>query len=284
MRTKTKQSLVNKLSLRQQYGLGSLLCFLLLGMMLSLPACLPKEDGCRDVFATNFEADADTDCEDCCRYPKITFEVDHAVGDTSLSYRDTLDFDNKVFQFIQTAFYIYDLSLENASEQLRITDQRTFRNRSGGSTILTDDVALISRDILSFSYDIGSFQGQGSYNQLHFTVGLSPTLATTAPSTLPTSHPLASSEGLFTDPDSTYVFTRLGVIDIPMEDTMRYDLMTPVNITLPFTVTIDRGSNLVVPLKIDYQKWMEGINFAADMSVTRQNIADNIQNAFSIRQ
>jgi len=257
---------------------------LLLTLALSIPACLPKEDGCRDVFATNFAADADTDCEDCCNYPDLTFEIDHAVGDEGLSYNDTLDFDNKTFQITQTAFYIYDVFLNNATEELRITDQRTFTDRSGNSVVLTDDVTLISRDIQSFSYDIGNFQGQGTYDQLNFTVGLSTTLSANAPATLPTTHPLSSNRGLFTIPDSNYVFTRLGVINLPIEDTIRYDLMTPLNITLSYPVTIDRGSDLVIPIKIDYQKWLEGINFAADMAITRQIIADNIQNAFSIRE
>lgn len=283
MRTKTTFLFIKKIFIPVKVDFNSLLlCFFCI--ILSLSSCLEKEEGCRDVFATNFAADADRDCEDCCRYPKITFEVDHAVGDTSLNYRDTLNFDNKTFKIIQTAFYLYDFSLENASGQLRISDQRTFRNRTGGTTVLTDDVTLISRDIQSFSYDVGSFQGSGSYTALHFTVGLSAVLATTAPSRIPDNHPLSSDNGLFTGPDSAYVFTRLGVVDIIVDDTLHYDLLTPVNIMLPYTVTIERGSNLVIPIKVDYQKWLEGINFADNLSVNRQKIADNIQNAFSIRQ
>ncbi len=260
--------------------------FLLAFFLLVLPsACLEKEDGCRDVAATNFAADAEIDCEDdCCNYPSITFQIDHAAGDTSLKYGDTILFDNKVINILETSFYINGISLTSSDQEITITDQITLTDRSGNTTLTTDDVEVISRDINSFSYEIGSFRGQGSYSELSFQVGLKPIQSVTSPSSVPSAHPLAPANALFDLPDSTYVFTRLRLENVTAGDTLEYLTTTAININLPYEVTINRGFDLTIPIKVDYLKWIEGINFADDPMVTTQIIVNNLSNAFSIRE
>jgi len=68
------------------------------------------------------------------------------------------------------------------------------------------------------------------------------------------------------------------------DDTLQYNINAPVNITLPYVVTIDRGFDLTIPIRIDYLKWIEGINFADNPDMTRQTIVGNLSNGFSIRE
>lgn len=262
------------------------LYYLLSAFLLSImaSACLEKEEGCRDVAATNFAADAEVDCEDCCSYPSITFEIDHAVGDTSLKYGDTIFFDDKIIKILETSFYINGISLTAADQTIRITDEITLTDRSGNTTLTTDDIEIISRDIPSFSYDLGSFRGDGTFSELNFQIGLDLIQAATNPSSVPDAHPLAPANALFDLPDSTYVFTRLRLVNVHNDDTLQYSTNTPVNINLPYTVTIDRSFDLTIPLKVDYLNWIEGINFADDSLVTTQIIVSNLSNAFSIRE
>ncbi len=247
-------------------------------------ACLEKEDGCRDVAATNFAADAEVDCEDCCTYPSIIFEIDHAAGDTSLRYGDSIVFEDKHISILEVSFYINGFSLTGADQTIGITDEITLTDRAGNTNLTINDVEIISRDISSFSYDIGSFRGSGNYEELNFQQGLTTIQEATNPASVPTTHPLAPSNGLFELPDSSYVFTRLQLVNLEIDDTLEYNINTFVNINLPYSVTIERGFNLTIPIKIDYLKWIEGINFADNPDITQQTIVANLSNAFSIRE
>ena len=271
---------MKKIKSANLYWLLSALCLLVIPS-----ACLEKEDGCRDVFATNFAADAEIDCDDdCCTFPSITFEIEHAAGDTSLRYGDTIIFEDKVIIILETSFYINGISLTSSDDEITIADKITLTDRSGNTNLTTDDVEVISRDISSFSYEIGTFQGQGSYSELNFQVGLDNIQSATNPSSVPETHPLSPDNGLFDLPDSTYIFTRLRLVNVANDDTLQYLSTTPINISLPYEVIIDRGFDLTIPIKVDYLKWIEGINFADDPEVTTQIIVSNLSNAFSIRE
>lgn len=264
---------------------ANLYCFLSAFCLLVIPsACLEKEDGCRDVSATNFAADAEIDCEDCCTFPNITLEIEHAVGDTLLRYGDTVEFDNKSINFLETSFYINGISLNGTDQNLIISDEITLTDRAGNSNLITDDIEIISRDISNFSYDIGTFRGEGTYEELSFQAGLTSIQAATNPASVTSTHPLSSSNGLFELPDSSYVFTRLRLVNLANGDTLQYNINTSVNINLPYAVTVERSFDLTIPLKVDYLKWIEGINFADDPEVTTQIIVSNLSNALSIRE
>jgi len=250
--------------------------------LLVLPSCLEKEEGCRDVNATNFAADAERDCEDCCTFPDISFEIDHAVGDTFLRYGDTVLFDNKSVNIIEASFYVNGIFLTGLDQIISVSDQITLTDRAGNTNLTTDDVEIISRNINSFSYEIGSFSGQGNYEELNFQLGLTPVQSASNPASVATTHPLSSSNGLFSLPDSNYVFTRLRLVNLANGDTLRYDLTTPVNINLPYEVTINRGFDLDIPIKVDYLKWIEGINFDDNPDIIKSTIVANLPNAFSI--
>jgi len=256
------------------------LCYLLV-----IPsACLQKEEGCRDVAATNFAADAEVDCVDCCSYPNITFEIEHAAGDTSLRYGDTIAFDNKVVNFLEVGFYINGISLSGAGQTITINDEITLTDRAGEENLTTNDVKLISRNISSFSYQIGTFTGQGSYDTLGFQVGLTDIQAATDPESVPAAHPLASDNGRFELPDSAYIFTLIRLVNVENNDTLQYNIKTAVNITLPYSVTINRGFDLDIPIKVDYLQWIEGIDFVDNPEMIKQIIVGNLSKAFSIRE
>jgi len=165
-----------------------------------------------------------------------------------------------------------------------VSDQITLTDQAGNTHLTTNDAEIISRDISSFSYEIGSFSGQGNYTELNFQLGLTDIQASTNPATVPTEHPLGPSNGLFTIPDSNYVFTRLRLVNVENDDTLQYDLTTPLNLTLPFAVSVNRGFDLDIPIRVDYLKWIEGINFADNIGLTREIIVANQPNAFSISE
>jgi len=247
-------------------------------------SCLLREEGCRDVSATNFEADAEDDCENCCIFPNISFQIDHTVGDTSLTYGDTIEFDNKLFAILEATFYINGFSLTGVDSSITIFDEITLTDRSGNDNVTINDIELISRDIASFSYEIGSFRDQGPFDMLNFQVGLTPIQAATNPESVPDDHPLAPENGRFALPDSTFLFSILRIDDLMNNDTIEYNINTVVNISLPYSVTINSGFDLDIPVTVDYLKWIEGINFADDPLIVNQIMVGNLPNAFTISE
>ena len=51
--------------------------FVAAALAFTLFSCAEKQEGCLDVYATNFEFEADKVCEDCCTYPVFELEVSH---------------------------------------------------------------------------------------------------------------------------------------------------------------------------------------------------------------
>lgn len=258
--------------------------FYFLLILLGLSGCLAKEEGCLDTLATNFEANADESCDDCCSYPTLTLSITHAVGDTTLNYADTITVDNQSFRIIETSFYAYLFELKNSTETLGIQDTVQLTTKDSVVNTVTDDIQLISRNTSSFSYSTGTFAGSGSFTDFGFNLGLSPEMAATNPTTVSDTYPLSDENGLFSLPDSNYVFTRIRLINTTNDDTLQYDLNTTTDINLSYNVTVEKGENLTIPLKIDYLKWLEGINFASSQADNEAIIVQNLSNAFSITE
>lgn len=245
-------------------------------------ACLEREEGCLDVLATNFQADADRACDNCCTYPTLTLNVTHNAGDTLLNYGDTLTANGQSFRIIETAFYAYRFELGNGSQTLGILDSIALLNRDSVTNTVTDDLQLITRNTTSFVYTLGNFAGAGSFIDFTFNMGLSDIMAQTNPYTVTDNYVLSDELGLFNTPDSAYVFTRIRLINTDNDDTLQYDLSSHINIALDYPVNVTRGENIAIPITVDYLKWIEGINFAGNQADNEAIIVQNLSNSVSV--
>ena len=58
------------------------------------------------------------------------------------------------------------------------------------------------------------------------------------------------------------------------------------NVEIAWPSTIDKvvlpGSSTTIPLQVNYDKWLEGIDFAADITTIQALIAENTDKAFEI--
>ena len=281
-----KKSSVNSFNFLKSAGLLFLI-------ILNVSNCKEKVEGCADIEATNFAFDLDLPCpDDCCIYPTMTFEVDFRIGPQNLVYGNPYIMPSgKVIKIMKTKLYISDISLTNDAESIKVTDliELDVNGASSNPTTFTDDFTLVSRDFASFSYEFGSIRGSGTFDSLRFSVGLDPLANKVEPASAPEDHPLSVQTDSMWSLENAYVFNKLIMIPdtIPPRDTLTFNVnenLNRVDIVLPYQVDLAVGTNLVVPLKIDYFQWFEGIDFEDDPKTVIVEIVNNTAKAFSINE
>ena len=248
--------------------------------------CYENEEGCQDIFASNFDVEADLPCtDDCCNYPSLSLSIQHRQDTLSFSAsRKLYNGLGDSFQIIRAGLLMSQLSLQQTDGVLRIREQREFATSSGASLSLPDDFAGVTNS--ASSYNLGTHLGHGEVSSISLALGLSTENAEIQPDGLPDSHILAEQGGFRYE--GAYIGGYIDVLyDTMTMDTIRYRL--PAQLALDFsadtTFTIDYGDNLSIPLQIDYLQWVAGINFVeigSDEAAVIQAVVNNLPNAISL--
>ena len=156
-------------------------------------------------------------------------------------------------------------------------------------TLVIDDFVLVSRT--NFSYTIGEFIAPGNYEKIEFKVGLNSRLITTNPDTLASTHPLAiSSDSMHTGNRTFgYILQKFEIVrdTMTLPDSYTYEILDPftntIDISLDYQFSVEPGFDITIPLKMNYSKWLSGIDFAADSDVMiKSAIVNNTADAISI--
>ena len=260
-------------------------------VLLGLSACFEPKEGCLDVRATNYDVAADKDCSDCCEYPELVLEVVHAAGDTSLRYSDPYTLDGlHFFKLARVRFYLSDVQLKRPGQSVGVSDTLQLvlgMEPNRFEQTITDNFALIQRN--QFTYSLGDFRETGFFDSIAFKVGIDLPVNTADPADLPSGHPLAPlTDSMHWSLDSGYIYNQvlLQKDTFPMTDTTYLSvglIDNLVEVSLPIGQTIRLGFDVTIPLRIDYLKWLEGIDFVADSDEEMiRKIVNNTPNAFSI--
>lgn len=269
-------------------------------LLFFLSACYESVEGCLDIAATNFDADADDPCPDCCTFPALSIDFRHRVvtADTffNLVYVDSVytdDFGNP-YRISNIQFYLSNFRLLRADgTELGVTDSLQFEiEQSTGETIqgiVEDNFALVNRNTFS-DYDLGTFPESGTFTGMRFAIGVEGEANTADPNSVPASHPLAvQEEDMYFNVDSGYVFNKIEFFrDTIASDTIPTILDIGLEQNLQRTVlfadfTLIEGFNTVVTLQIDYASWFSGIDMKNDSETNiAEKIVENITQSFSL--
>ena len=271
-------------------------------LLLSISNCKEKVEGCLDIEASNFAFSADESCpDDCCIYPNMTFEIAFRWDTLSLIYGNPYTLSNdSVIKITKTKFYISDISLTNETESLMVLDQiELVVNGSTGTETFVDDFTLMSRDFSSFNYEIGEIRGSGVFDSLRFTVGLNQLANQVEPTSAPDGHPLSIQSDSMWSVENAYVFNKLimtpDTSTMVPADTFEFNITDVtgvlnygVEVVLPFKYELEVGTDIQVPIIVDYFKWFQGIDFEVDSTVDSievvEDIVKNTAEAFSINE
>ena len=282
---------------RKPKGFTSTFCILYSIFILS--ACYEPEEGCLDIRATNFQADADRQCPDWCNYPQISLDFRHRVikNDTffNLVYLDSVyidDFGNpyriKNIQFYVSNFHLIrpDGREELVQDSLEL-EVFPSENETRMATV-EDNFALVNRNIFT-DYTLGTYVVDGNFVAMRFAVGIEGEARQANPNSVSEDHPLHTKKGMYVDVDSGYVFNRIEffrdttaadtiptVVNIALEENLRV-------ITIPAIFSLIEGFDIQVILQIDYLTWFQGIDMKNDpKEVVANKIVENIAQSFSV--
>lgn len=271
--------------------------FLVLSIILFLlPSCYEPQEGCLDIQATNFDAEADNQCPDCCTYPNMALGFRHRVvkADTffNLVYLDSVYNDDfgQPYRFKNIQFYVSNFHLirPDGSEEL-VSDQLQFELQGTEEKIsVENNFALVNRNTFT-DYTLGTYVVSGDFAGMRFALGVEGEANQADPNTLPEDHPLHIEEDMYFNADSGYVFNRIELFrDTTAADTIPTVLEIGLNdnlreVTLPASFNLIEGFDIVVTLQVDYLTWFRGVDIKNDSEEQmRDKIVQNITESFSI--
>lgn len=144
-----------------------LLCSILI---ITLAGC-KKNEGCTDVEAINFDADAD-ESADVCIYPNVAFHFHPSIGDETLVYGNTHNINGIDVRFDQIRFYMTELEL-TINDKAQAFDNTFIVTETSGDQ---EAGKAISGQLTKFA----------------FNVGVPESLNNVDPATLPADNPLSA--------------------------------------------------------------------------------------------
>jgi|GEM_PF-3014926 len=252
-------------------------------------SCYVRTEGCLDSNATNYDVYADDDC--CCTYPaakvNIVKEVDGA------SYVSTDTFTNALgqrYQITAQSFYISNLDFtyaDGSTSEVVDTLVRDIPVNTGNEVIIEDNFGLIRQT--SIAYNVGSIKENGDITAVSFQIGLTDEIDMLVPAQMSSSHPLGANNAADHYVEGQgYVFLRwaINVIEPIGVDAITLNIAGdsfPKEVVLATSQTVAPSVSTVITLVIDYGRWLEGIDFAADLSVIESQIIANTTSAFSLQ-
>jgi len=172
----------------------SRLLFLLI--LLSAISCQEKVEGCLDIYATNFNPQADKSC--CCVYPALSFQVNYNYGTEPYSSNQFIqDGQGNFFYLRGFNLYVSDFKAKDIQGgQLEVEDLVNIILSDGSQLQIKNDFALLRPGSSNFQFE--SFKAKSELTSLEFTIGLPASLDGIDIDTLP------SSSVLGVQPDSLF--------------------------------------------------------------------------------
>lgn len=245
-----------------------------------LMGCYENKEGCLDLDSSNYDVTADNACDDCCSYPELSLLISQFVGEDGFNTRDTF-INNIGREFIikDLQIYISQIVVDGLTESYRTTDLLKVTIGSVEDQVI-DDIVLLKPS--SLRYTIGTFIQFGQFNELSLTLGVPQVIDQADIIELPTGHPLLmAGDSLYVSDSNQFVKSRLVLHQIGFHDEPdTIQLLTPAcDYTVNIDIDSDRGSNLTIPISVDYLPLLSGIDYETmTPSAISQSLSDNICN------
>lgn len=270
-----------------------LLAFAAVFVLLLQFSCKEKIEGCMDITAVNWDASADKSCEDCCTYPSLTASFEHNLGDTTVLFDSVYVNDmDSYFLITSIRYYLSDFRLISAGVEYSPTDSLEVQLYTAGDDLeqkIESNFALVST--FTQNSTIGDFRNTDlTIDGVSFSIGLDSIANSVNPTSVSAGLPLAiDSDSMFLSREEGYIFAKIGIVtDTLTMDTTIYRITGNSNLQEKYFEwggELIRGTNVVIPIKIDYSEWFKGINFATDTPETiEDNFVTNLADAFFIDQ
>lgn len=228
-------------------------CIYIILASVCLFSCYQNQEGCLDVYASNYSLIADDACEDCCTYPSLSLNIRTRKGDTFFKAGDTLsDIRGKSYRLLSMSYLLSDIVLEAPDSLVHVRNMVTLVS----DTSVVDDSTPINPSLLSFT--IGNIRYEGSIPNIRYRQGAAPRFMEIG---YPSTHRMEMFKDTFLR-DGSY-FSAMATIARGSEyqDTIRiYGKNHDKSKTLALDTMSTRGKNLTLKMNIDIEKSLKDID------------------------
>lgn len=265
--------------------------FLVFGVLaFILFSCAEKQEGCLDVYATNFEFEADKVCEDCCTYPVFELAVSHywdsletfSYSDPVFEQQDSTD----TIWINQLGFFISDIRFHTDTDSLGMFSLIEVPNTFGDNLVLESSISWINQKDPA-GKDLGILLQRGeTIDSVSFWIGFNPNYGVPDASNLPSSNPVSyepDSLNYSEDYGLLYAFLNYNITGSLPKDSTGIELLNAhyVKLNLDFDAKFNVGEDVSLDLRLYYSKLIDGCSL--QMSNTEQIricLEENFTNSF----
>jgi hypothetical protein len=255
----------------------------LFGLLL-LTQCQEPGVGCLDSRATNFDVTAAKTCEDnCCVFPNLKMQFDYAFDTFNFKFNTSYKFDTDSIRFITSQFYVSNVQLQKDDGTKASVLDSILLFRELDTLKVPNYYALAGKNI-GFESVLGKFNQIGIYSKVRFDLGLDVEAAKTIPSKMSSGGPLSiKSDSMYISSEKQYIFNKMTFVRTSKPtDTLRFVIKTlkPIELKGIKNLVLKEGFDAIIPLKIDYKKWLEGVKFSDLKTIIESKIVSNTDKAF----
>ena len=225
-------------------------------------SCYEPNEACLDFYASNYELSADSDCDDCCEFPDLIMQFSHRFDSIAFEANDTIidDFGN-AFSFREFGFLISNIELIDDAGASHFIEDSILISSGGSSSYYKNDFDLVATG--TSSYNIGIIKIAEPIDRIKFTLGVE------------------IDDIDFTNLDSEFVLNQLDETYVDEEQFIPWNLkierdtissmihIIQADVTDKRAIEISKelnsvlGSDIRVPINIEYRKLLEGVNMSS---------------------
>lgn len=148
--------------------------FILFVVLIFLSSCYEPIDGCIDILSTNYQLDADNECDDCCTFPNLRLRLNYAFGKEEFNRFSYYNFGGTdSLRILNSHFFMYNPYLVQDSLKIGSEDSisvlcllnETLENQFISNTL---EKLRLTNTLVEFK----NYRSMGVYDSLGFTIGL----------------------------------------------------------------------------------------------------------------
>jgi hypothetical protein len=252
-----------------------------------ITSCYESVDGCLDPEATNYDVNADNECEDCCNLPTFSILMSYLVDGESYIQGDSFRISQQGLMIEDFHFFVSDIKLiDPEGNEIGYEDDFLIYDQTGSGETITEDFKYFASN--QFRGTLENVRYSGFVNEIRFNIGLSERINNYDKDSLEVNTDLSKvPDSIYVSIQDGYEFYALHIRDtldnfIELRETNAYPL--PEIIVILDDVEIRRGFNDELNLFIDFGLLFEGIKLS-EMNENEVLLAiiDNFPSSFGKR-
>lgn len=250
------------------------------GLLCVVSSCAILEEGCLDVYATNFAVDVDKGCSACCTYPQIRIDLLHKiqVGDSLQNITpETVDYSDGAghsFRIQDIRFYVSGIHLlRSDGMEVGVEEMIALKKADGSTVTVENNFGLWTPSSLA-RFIPGTFKKADEITAVRLTLGVGQSISGTMPESAPTTHVLfpktipmwTASAGYTTQRVAIYPDNAVSGNSPIVYETTGLNAMRTIELPLPQAMKVAPGYHVNIVIQLDYSAWFASMDIQKDTS------------------